>query len=465
MRARAPTLPELRVEDAAFGPPASWLARHSLPVGAGLLHGDGRGAEGRYSVLCLEARETLSLRAGDADPAQLFPALEAFAASEHYAAPGGLSGPAPLTLCAIAYEAGRATRFPPEAHSLPLLWVARYAACYRWDHQLEEGLIISVDAPAAASLRARLSAPGSPRPLPSLPAQLPPAPPPVTRQARYREAFEEIQRALLDGEVYQINYTLRSEAPSPPGLAPSDLYRLLSKRSPAPFGALLRLDRERSIMSFSPERLLRWSATGHVETAPIKGTRRRGEDQREDQQLGDELQRSEKDLAEHLMIVDLERNDLGRVARPGSVTVRTLTALHRFPHVQHLISVVEAKLRREVGLAELLSAIFPGGSITGAPKRRAIELIERLETAPREIYCGALGYLDARGGGDLNLPIRTGWLVGDRFSYQAGGGIVADSEWDAEWEEALLKGAALGALLAALAPAASLSPVEPPPER
>ena len=211
------------------------------------------------------------------------------------------------------------------------------------------------------------------------------------------------------------------------------------------FSALVLFDQDRSVLSFSPERLVKWSfsqdqsQSSLIETAPIKGTRPRHHDLRADSEELKDLKMSVKDQAEHVMILDLERNDLGRICKSGSVKVTQDRVARSYATVHHLVSVVQGELLDNVSLSDILCAVFPGGSVTGAPKKRAMELIRKLEFSPRGIYCGALGYLDPLGGGDLNLPIRTIFLNKDHMEYHSGGGIVADSSAAGEWSELWVK--------------------------
>jgi anthranilate/para-aminobenzoate synthase component I len=209
---------------------------------------------------------------------------------------------------------------------------------------------------------------------------------------------------------------------------------------PVPFGAYLDAGPER-VLSRSPELFLRRRGA-RVVTCPIKGTRPRGANPAADAALAAELARDPKERAEHVMIVDLERNDLGRVCVAGSVAVEALAAAVPFDTVQHLISTVAGTLRPSVSTVDLLRATFPSGSITGAPKIRAMEIIAELEAAPRGFYTGAIGWIDASGDCDLNVAIRTAVARGDRLVYQAGGGIVADSRAERELDELHLKAAA-----------------------
>jgi para-aminobenzoate synthetase component 1 len=225
-------------------------------------------------------------------------------------------------------------------------------------------------------------------------------------------------------------------------LLPLDLE--LRARAPAPLGAFLQLEHA-ALLSNTPELFLRTERDGaawRAETRPIKGTRPRAAAADEDARLAAELEAAEKDAAEHLMIVDLERNDLGRVAELGSVEVRGFRRRVELPTVHHLVSTVTARLRRDVGLAELLSATFPGGSVTGAPKLRAMEVIDELEGVRRGPYCGAIGWLGPGLRLDLALAIRTAvWRAGE-LTLSVGGGIVADSQPDEELAETRVKAAA-----------------------
>ena len=216
------------------------------------------------------------------------------------------------------------------------------------------------------------------------------------------------------------------------------LYEALRARSPAPFAAYLALP-EITVVGASPERFLRLDAEGRVETRPIKGTRVRGATPAADARLRDELLASEKERAENAMIVDLMRNDLGRVCEVGSIEVAELFGIERHATLFQMVSTVRGRLRADCDRVDLLRAAFPPGSMTGAPKIAAIELLARLEPVRRGIYSGALGYLDARGGADLCVVIRSVLCRGRRAWLHVGGGVVMDSDPRAEWEETLAK--------------------------
>jgi para-aminobenzoate synthetase component 1 len=228
-------------------------------------------------------------------------------------------------------------------------------------------------------------------------------------------------------------------------------YRRLRSLSPAPCGAYLNTPAAQ-ILCNSPERFLRVRAN-LVETRPIKGTRARAADAATDRRLAQELLRSAKDRAENVMIVDLLRSDLGRVCEVGSVQVDALCALESFATVHHLVSTVSGRLAPGVHALDALRACFPGGSITGAPKIRAMQIIEELERERRGVYCGAIGYVGFDGAMDVNIAIRTLVHRAGEVRFWSGGGIVADSNVAAEFQETLDKAAAMFAMLHATAPA------------
>jgi len=253
--------------------------------------------------------------------------------------------------------------------------------------------------------------------------------------AAYIGTIREAKRSIYDGEIFQVNLSHRLALPLR-GTAPA-AYERLRARTPSTFGGYLDAGDHR-ILSASPERFLEVRGRD-IETRPIKGTRPRGATPSEDRELARELQESEKDSAENVMIVDLERNDLGRVCEFGSVHVPTLKGLRSLPNVHHLESVVRGRLREDVTIPDLLRATFPGGSISGAPKPRAMEIIERLEPHRRGVYTGALGYISWDRSLDWNLAIRTATVIGDTAYFAVGGGIVADSDPEAEYRETLDK--------------------------
>jgi para-aminobenzoate synthetase len=252
----------------------------------------------------------------------------------------------------------------------------------------------------------------------------------------YLANIETCKALLASGESYEICLTNTLALP-----APRDswqLYRTLRRINPAPYGAYLRM-REGAVLSSSPERFLRVDRERTIEAKPIKGTAARAADPVADALARDGLARSRKDRAEHLMIVDLLRNDLGRVAQIGSVRVPRLANVESYATVHQLVSTIRARLRDDVDIADILRATFPGGSMTGAPKLRTLEIIDALEGAPRGVYSGALGYFALNGTVDLSIVIRTLVATADGATIGAGGAIVMLSDPEEEYAEMLLK--------------------------
>ncbi|KUO48853.1 MAG: hypothetical protein APF76_09375 [Desulfitibacter sp. BRH_c19] len=255
----------------------------------------------------------------------------------------------------------------------------------------------------------------------------------------YCEAIQKVKDYIAAGDIYQVNMTQRFETKSL--VSPWDLYCKLRRINPAPFAAYLDLE-EGYVISASPERFIKMDGD-YIETRPIKGTRPRSECNDFNDKMKNELLNSEKDRAELVMIVDLERNDLGRVCEFGSVKVEELFRLESYATVFHLVSTITGKLKPNYHFKEVIKSTFPGGSITGAPKIRAMEIIEELEPVKRGIYTGSIGYLNLAGNIDLNIVIRTIIIKGDKTYFQVGGGIVADSNPEEEYQETLDKAKAL----------------------
>ena len=270
---------------------------------------------------------------------------------------------------------------------------------------------------------------------------------PGQSQDSYIERVRHCQEFIRAGDIYQANLSHRFAVQWDRSRLQSDrqaasgLYRRLKEVNPSPFSAFLQLDRF-SLVGCSPERLIR-RVGRYADTRPIAGTRRRGIDAVDDRRLAEELLTNTKERAEHLMLVDLERNDLGRVCRYGSVRTNELMAIERYSHVSHIVSNVSGELRDGVDGLDLIEAMFPGGTITGVPKIRCMEIIEQLEPVRRGPYTGSLGYMCWSGDLDLNIIIRT-LVMTDSCSYlQVGAGIVADSDPLREYEETLLKAEAV----------------------
>lgn len=437
--------------------PLEGAARLAGLRGRVLLH-SGRDDDGlgRWSFAAAEPVATLigrghSLVELDANgrPARRFTADPLEAAEAFLATHGCTLGtvgtpgapPMPRVIGFLGYDLARVVERLPGGPDLgkdsPDLWLGAYGAVARWDGANEHE-VIGDDTGARARLADQLSRPARPT--------LPPRFAPLVADDdgdHHIARVERIRDYLLAGDVYQVNLARRLVARMTAPGDPLALYAALVDVAPAPYGAVIEADGV-TVISGSPERFLA-SVGDRIETRPIKGTRPRTPTG------ADELAASAKDAAEHLMIVDLERNDLGRIADTGSVVVDELGYVVELPALYHKVSRVSARPRPGTGYAELLRATFPGGSITGAPKIRAMELIDELEPARRGPYCGALGYFGANGSFDLAIAIRIGVLAGNELRIHVGGGIVADSDPAAELAETETKAAGWVAALDALA--------------
>lgn len=339
----------------------------------------------------------------------------------------------------IAPRTAILTRQPPGLSELPVMAIGIYTWALLFDHQQRRGWLVGE---VPASLLQRLQkAPDTPPARFQLRSQLHSE----LDRDRYAAAFARIQGYLCDGDCYQVNLTRRFSA-SVSG-APWPAYLALRQHSPAPYGAYLSTPFGQ-VLCNSPEQFLEVDH-GRVNTHPIKGTRPRHPYPQRDQQLAEALRHSAKDRAENVMIVDLLRNDLGRVCQPGSIKVEQLWRLHSYATVHHLVSTISGQLVDGNSAIDLLRAAFPGGSITGAPKHRAMQIIRELEPVPRGLYCGSIGYLDWHGRMDSNIAIRTLVHQQGQVQFHAGGGIVIDSVMQDEYQETLDKAAAMLWLLGA----------------
>lgn len=394
---------------------------------------------GRYSIAASAPARKLEVHAGD-DPTALqalrLPPLttERPAELQHLPFCGGWMG-------YWSYDAGRLFEHLPEqaADDLSLPWVRM--GYYPWalitDHLLQQTWLVGeFDSALKAHLANRLATASGTQEAFALTS-------PFTsnlQQAAYLQRFKQVQDWLRSGDAYQVNLAQRFSASYQGSLYQA--WQQLRADIAAPFAAFLDFG-DAALLSLSPERFLLAQTDGQVETKPIKGTRPRGSTPAEDAFFSQQLLSSSKDRAENLMIVDLLRNDLGRVCEPGSIQVPELFQLESFTNVHHLVSRITGQLAAGQQPLDLLQASFPGGSITGAPKLRAMEIIEALEPCRRSVYCGSIGYIDRRGRMDFNIAIRTFVAAGNQLHVWGGGGLVADSDGQEEYAETLHKVARL----------------------
>lgn len=405
------------------------------------------GGSDRWSILAMEPRATLITRGAETRVRTRETAWTSsespFALIRALAPAGRPSRALPFVGGAIGYcgyDLGRRLNelpFPaPDPGRLPDLAFGIYDAALVIDHINGETMLVGAgDDAGYRDLRERWMELLSSSPAPATSFEVRRALAPETRKQEYETAVARIKRYIHAGDCYQVNYAQPFNARIDGD--PLAFYLGLRSASSAPFGAYLNLPFAQ-VMSASPERFLKVS-NGTVETQPIKGTRPRSRDPAADRRNADALVHSAKDRAENLMIVDLLRNDLGKVCRPGSISVPRLFELKSYYNVHHLVSTVTGRLERGRDAWDTLAACFPGGSITGAPKRRAMEIIDELEGRPRGVYCGSIGYYSANGGMDTNIAIRTVVHRDGDLEVWGGGGIVADSEPEEEYRESLDK--------------------------
>ena len=449
------------VREIPYADPLALLAVVAVDPHAALLHSAVSDDRGRHSLLGLEPFGVLTCRDGlvAVDGRTVggapFDALRA-ELDRHRVAPAPGVAFAGGAIGYLGYELGRhlesVPQPPPDDMDFPEMELLLCDLVVAMDNAEGRAWIVSSGLPEAggrareARARARLDHAeqrlAGVRELgaPPAPARAPRIESGFTRDG-YEAAVQRVIDYILAGDVFQANLSQRFRADLPAELSPFDLFHRLQRRNPAPFAAYLKLD-DVVVASSSPERFLRLEGR-RVETRPIKGTRPRGADPAEDAALAAELEASAKDRAENVMIVDLLRNDLSRVCTDDSVAVPQLCAVERFATVMHLVSAVTGELRPGLDAIDLLAAAFPGGSITGAPKIRAMEIIAELEPTRRGPYCGAIGYLGFDGALDTSIAIRAFAMRGRRVTFQAGGGVVADSTPAAEYEETLAKARAL----------------------
>jgi para-aminobenzoate synthetase component 1 len=397
------------------------------------LHSGGTpGPRSRYSYLCIDPCEVVR----DAS-------LDGLAAVVAKRRP--ISRPAPVPFAggavgffsydSVAWPEGGA-RSPGIFAGVPDMQFGIFDLLFAWDHAARRCWLLDASEDGqhradAALHRLRLG--GQAAPVPKL--QWRAGVNRDTHMARVARTLDYIRA----GDIYQANITAPFEARRPERVRAADIFAALQAVNPAPFSAFIACGGDTAVASVSPERFLRLDAQGTIEARPIKGTRPRGATPAEDAAHAADLLGSEKDRAENLMIVDLLRNDISRVASPGSVGVPVLCGLESFASVHHLVSVVEGRLRPGLGAIDLLQAALPGGSITGAPKIRAMQIIAELEGVSRGPYCGSAAWIGFDGAMDSNILIRTLTVANDCVVAQAGGGIVADSDPAAEWDELMVK--------------------------
>jgi len=394
---------------------------------------------GRYDLLFASPEAAIEARVGDGD---FFARLDQAAA----ALPRVASGDLPFAggwFLLLGYEAARwaepRLRLPPSPHGLPDALAVRCTAAVVVDRL--RGTAVAISETSAAVLDQIEQDCAGPKPAA-----------PAVRQApieiredderRFLAGVDQVLDYLQAGDVFQANLSRRWQARYAQPVDAAALYEQLRQANPAPFAGLARWGGS-TVLSSSPERLIE-IADGIAQTRPIAGTHAR--DRADDDRDRERLIASLKERAEHVMLIDLERNDLGRIAVPGSVEVSELMTIESYAHVHHIVSNVRARLRDGVGPGSALRAVFPGGTITGAPKVRAMEIIAELEGVGRGPYTGAMGYLSRCGRLDTNILIRTRVCEGNTVSFRAGAGIVADSRPHAELAETRAK--ARGLLLA-----------------
>lgn len=347
----------------------------------------------------------------------------------------------------LGYELGHCLeKLPPRRlrdNPFPEALVGFYDLVFAWDYLLQRAWIFSSGLHAKARLEQALTFVEQAKEV-ALPRRFTLASDAITStftQATYEEAVRTVKEYIRAGDIFEANISQCFSTAWPSERDPFDLYRILHKINPAPFSAYFQYQ-DFAIISASPERFLKLTE-GKVETRPIKGTRPRHADPLIDNQYADALRHSEKDRAENIMIVDLMRNDLSRVCLPHSVKVKQLCEVESFPSVHHLVSAIEGTLQPGLHAIDLIKATFPGGSITGAPKIRAMEIIHEIEPYVRGPYCGSMGYIGFNGDLDLSITIRTIVKSGERLTYQVGGAVTMDSDPEEEYRETLVKAASM----------------------
>ncbi|WP_249977189.1 aminodeoxychorismate synthase component I [Vreelandella olivaria] len=427
--------------------PLETFSRLRQRPGAVLLDSGRPAASGRYDIMSSDALATLEIMpngepvfnssqlqipetlAGDPTAQQqwMLDQLPICPLSSELPFLGGLIG-------YWSYDLGRDHLAISSQHThvtrLPMARLGLYDWCITFDHETQQAWLVATPQRRKQVIQ-WLSAPTAP----GTPFQLTSPFAAELSQTEYTKRFTIVQRYIRAGDCYQINLAQRFSANYEGDVWQA--YLRLRKATPTPFSGFMAW-KNQAVLSLSPERFIQ-CRDRVVETRPIKGTRPRGATPAEDLALAEQLLSSTKDRAENVMIVDLLRNDLGRVCDPGTIRVPQLCQLESYPNVHHLVSVVQGQLSKQHTPLSLLSAAFPGGSITGAPKIRAMQIIDELEPCQRSVYCGSLGYIDTRGSMDTSIAIRTMVADAGTLHVWGGGGLVADSKAEEEYTETLDK--------------------------
>jgi len=396
---------------------------------------------GRFDLISAWPLQTLSVQADESGQQYLHRARQALAGLGQAQLPDGCELPFAGGLIGyLSYDFGRRLENLPDPNhddlDLPHASLGLYGWALISDHQRQTSHLMFHPALQACERQRLTDLFDRPARDQAQPFRLQSPMTPDQTSEQYRRAFETVQAYIQAGDCYQVNLTQRFRAACAGD--PWTAYQAVRAACSTPFSGYLQLSTGAALLSFSPERFIKVTAD-QVETRPIKGTRPRSLDPEEDARHGRELLASAKDRSENLMIVDLLRNDLGRTCRIGSVRVPQLFALESYPNVHHLVSAVTGELAADRDCLDLIAGSFPGGSITGAPKIRAMQIIDEVEPTQRAIYCGSLLYLDVRGEMDSSIAIRTLLIKDDQVCCWGGGAIVADSQWQAEYEESIFK--------------------------
>ena len=422
--------------------PAHYFAAIRHAPGAVLLDSGRPAAErGRYDLLSAWPLEDLTVQPEESGRAFLQRLRDALKQLGNATLPGHCELPFAGGLMGyLSYDFGRRLEHMPansqDDLQLPDARLGLYAWALISDHQAATSQLVFHPSLPADERERLIELFAQPAQVPATVFSLKAPMQPDISAEQYQQALENIQHYIQSGDCYQVNYTQRFSAPCEGDAWVA--YCALRAACPTPFSGFMNLPEDNAIVSLSPERFVRVSHN-QVETRPIKGTRPRSDNSAEDAANAAELLASPKDRAENLMIVDLLRNDLGRTCRTGSVRVPELFTLESYPNVHHLVSSVTGELATGKDALDLIGDSFPGGSITGAPKIRAMQIIDELEPTRRSLYCGSLLYLDVRGEMDSSIAIRSLLIKDGHVSCWGGGGIVADSDWQDEYQESITK--------------------------